>query len=191
MDRNIIVTVVLTAVLTAVLVLVFFKPDSPSPASATAGDNASEGITSQTVVASDQVNQSSPQRQSDTQISMRAETRQNEPQEMSHPLLGSWVFADFSRTTEWYFDRFGTVKIGGASYAYSVDMATDPILITITSPEHGTRYALFGPAGQDRGNFVVGGWNAEAPTSFPSGRMLYRDPNLASRHAVQRMPTAF
>jgi hypothetical protein len=38
------------------------------------------------------------------------------PKEMDHPLLGSWVFADFSRTTEWYFDRFGTLTAAGGEY---------------------------------------------------------------------------
>jgi hypothetical protein len=108
------------------------------------------------------------------------------PQEMSHPLLGSWVFADFSRTSDWYFDRFGTVTIGRESFEYSVGMTKDPILITITGPEHGTRYALFAPAGDDRGRFALGNWDAEAPKSFPNGRILYRDPNEAARHAVQR-----
>jgi hypothetical protein len=108
--------------------------------------------------------------------------------EMDHPLLGSWVFADFSRTSEWYFDRFGTLTAAGVSMEYSVDMSKDPILITMRHPEHGVRYALFAPAGAERGQFVVGNWNADAPRSFPSGRMIFRDPNEAARHAVQRRP---
>jgi hypothetical protein len=212
MDWSKIVKPALTVVITATIVIVLIRASPSFSALQPGPEGGQTGSTTDAYVAQTEHAEQSPEpvEQSRLTAGSTEYAGLNEEREDT-ALLGAWVYADGSKTTNLYFSRHGTVKFGNEEFGYMTIPYDDVLHIMITNPNYvgpsqwepappdadsrRMRHALFTPSEEGKGIFVLGEWNEgirELDVSHGGGsRMLYRDPQEASRHAVRYMPTVY